>query len=63
MDTLLSSRALGYLSILLVMVASFFALIEFFVTALIVLALSVVTVFGLWQLRLALDRKQSPHRT
>lgn len=57
MDTLLSSRSLGYLSILLVMVAAFFALIEFFVTALVVLVLSTGLVFGLWQLRLALARR------
>lgn len=59
MDTLLSSRALGYLSILLFMVAAFFALIEFFVTALAVLIASAIIITGLWQLRLALARRHS----
>lgn len=59
MDTLLSSRALGYLSILLVMVASFFALIEFFLTALVVLVVSAILVVVLWQLRLSLEKRQS----
>lgn len=59
MDTLLSGRVLGYLSIVLVMVAAFFALIEFFVTAIVVLVLSVGIVIGLRQLRLVLQRRQS----
>lgn len=59
MDALLSSRALGYLSIVLFMVAAFFALIEFFVTALVTLVLSAVLIVALWQWRSALARRQS----
>ncbi|MGH8882151.1 MAG: hypothetical protein ACRD0P_33190 [Stackebrandtia sp.] len=58
MDTLLSNRALGYLSILLFMVAAFFALIEFFATSLVVVIGSLLLVVGLWRLRIVREDRR-----
>lgn len=58
MDTLLSNRALGYLSIALFIVAAFFALLELFTAAAAVAVISVLAVFGLWRLRVVLESRR-----
>lgn len=51
MDTLLSKRGLGYLAVAMAILVSFFMLIEFFGTALVLAVASVVCLLTLLRLR------------